>query len=868
MPRAGNKRDLKRKAALPDDSEQSTVNDVENIQPTCDTTKVTAVEPAMLFGKDYSDDFRAKVVGGHRLTHVRPQFTENNQLMVPDEHRVLFFSTSTKEITHALSPAAEGDSIANVCLHPFLSYFQVFAFASSGNVHLCNYLDGTATASIQVPLLGSGSDVDMSQRRTVVWGTCRSYPQSMEENYLVIFYAVRVFDTSDQSVWYELYSCPFNQPSENRFLLQSNIFSEQRITFGPQNQYLVFIERSRCFMLMLDHGVPSAAAPEPILLFRRKNKTQFRHYNGIACSPTEHLLVNSDEGGQIYLHHLNPDAPSEKHPKSLLHWHPMAVCDMCFSTNGTYLYSVGSEGVVVRWTLSTLQRNFCARVGYGIRFVVANGSDVAITLQNNIIRLITSHFSDLEGELSTLMYYENQKFTSGLVYNSKVKAIALNGRPGFVQFFNPLQPGQLQVLDVTQSNYIEPIGGVDKVFNIDVHQVACSIDGLWLATFELRDDERNLPEMRLKFWRFNKRLHKAHNHLAKFETHTTIHLPHKERIVQMKFASTARLFVTTGLDQQFKLWTQAVGNEKWYCLQSVLLNASLRPICVDFSSDSSALSVAYDRTVTIWNLNNPKELSLIDSIVYSSQPQQKVLGVHFGSKLCAHLLWLVTDQNVMLWELPKMRCVWTWSVEKHSILKHTFESSSNSLVLLTSSEQITVLSMSSVDASSVGSVRLNGNITADQIESLILFPHTCNESADPLFGRFLLCFLSNSKQMIAFESQHSKCIHSKVKTIGLADNETTAKSDSPFNFLDTLIRRKQGDLSGSISKADPIKYAFSQLNTAKLIDEMFYNVPSHVLPPIEMMSKTFLQSLQIGGIPLEGDQMIVEKSLQIVRNSF
>lgn len=865
MARTDGKRDLKRKAG-PEVDAPSKNSDAEQ---TVDLPVRIDVNAETVSGTDYSNEFRIKVVGGHRLTTVRPQFTENDHLMVPDEHRVLMFSTKTKEIAYSLSPAAEGDRITNVILHPYLPNFQMFAFAVSGNVYLCNYLDGSTTANVRVPFTVGEIGLDLNQERSLAWATCRNYRpqhQTSGDNYLVLFYAVHVIDRSDDSSWYELYSCPFHQPSQAGFLLRSNIFSEQRITFGPQNQYLVFIERSRCFMLMLDEGRPSALSPDPILLFKRRNKTHFRHYNGVACSSTEHLLANSDEGGQIYLHHLNPDDLAGKHPKSLLHWHPMAVCDMCFSPNGTYLYSVGSEGVVVRWTLATLQRNFCARVGYGIRFVMANGSDVAITLQNNIIRLISSHFSDLEGELSTLMFYEHQQFTSGLIYNSKMQAIALNGRPGFIQFFNPLQPGQLQVLDVTQSNYIEPIGGVDQVFNIDVHQVACTVDGIWMATFELRDDQRTLPEMRLKFWRFNKQSHKAHHHLAKFEVHTVIHLPHKERITEMKFAPTTRLFVTAGMDQQFKLWTQASGNEKWFCLQTVMLNSSIRPICVDFSSDSSALSVAYDNTVTIWNLNKPDEISLIDSIVYEAKIH-KLGGVHFGTKSCAHLLTLVTDRNVMLWELPNMRCIWTWNVGKSSILKHTFDFVSNRLILLTSCGQITVISLSSIDATVVGNVRLKKPITAEQVESMILYPHNCAESADPLFGRFLLCFLTNSKQMFAFENANFDCIHSKAKTISPADIETNTKGDAQFTFLDTLARRKQGDVDAQLQpKLNSIKYSFSQLNTAKLIDEMFFNVPSHVLPPIEMMSKTFLQSLQVGGIPLDGDQNRIKKEPQTVRN--
>lgn len=48
-----------------------------------------------------------------------------------------------------------------------------------------------------------------------------------------------------------------------------------------------------------------------------------------------------------------------------LHWHSMPVADIHMSAN--FIYSAGSEGVLVRWDLESEERQFLPRLGMPIK---------------------------------------------------------------------------------------------------------------------------------------------------------------------------------------------------------------------------------------------------------------------------------------------------------------------------------------------------------------------------------------------------------------------------------------------------------------------------------------------------------------------
>ena len=142
-----------------------------------------------------------------------------------------------------------------------------------------------------------------------------------------------------------------------------------------------------------------------------------------------------------------------------LHWHPHALGDIGFSTDGTYLLSGGEEGVLVLWQVNTGSNHFRPRLGAPIVGVACSPGDriYAVSLANNgkfcvlmkcisflfslAIQLISGLDNEVTHTLLSLyrslpgMGYE-ERLSTGLVYDPRSKSLVLNGLPGHLQFID------------------------------------------------------------------------------------------------------------------------------------------------------------------------------------------------------------------------------------------------------------------------------------------------------------------------------------------------------------------------------------------------------------------------------------------------
>ena len=76
------------------------------------------------------------------------------------------------------------------------------------------------------------------------------------------------------------------------------------------------------------------------------------------------------------------------------------------------------------------------------------------------------------------------------------------------QKLNQLELPSSPQLDIVGQNYVSPNNISDPLVLTEVERVAFSSDGMWLATFERRDDKVTTPEIRLKFWLYIQKSHR------------------------------------------------------------------------------------------------------------------------------------------------------------------------------------------------------------------------------------------------------------------------------------------------------------------------------------------------------------------------
>ncbi|KAM3965319.1 WD repeat-containing protein l(2)05287 [Aphomia sociella] len=241
--------------------------------------------------------------------------------------------------------------------------------------------------------------------------------------------------------------------------------------------------------------------------------------------------------------------------KEVLHWHYLPPLDLCFSLQGSYVYSGGMERVLVKWTAGNLtnkanEKNFIPRLPANVRYIVVNDSHIAITLSNNSVVIASAAMR----VVCTILECGGQSSAAraigtSLLYHRHFEALLMGGRAGHLQLYSPHSEKVLYNIDITNVNSIPPSRRNLLPLEMEVTCAAISANGQWLVTSEYRNDGSVYPEEKLKFWAFQKK--KA----TPYELNTCANLSHGGCIVvSLCLSDEGDLCVSAGADQKFRIW--------------------------------------------------------------------------------------------------------------------------------------------------------------------------------------------------------------------------------------------------------------------------------------------------------------------------
>ena len=133
--------------------------------------------------------------------------------------------------------------------------------------------------------------------------------------------------------------------------------------------------------------------------------TDERKFTCVALHKEKVIMATGDISGRILIWH---DFVNRVRPvKTVYHWHTLAVNSVCFSSEGLlilrfpfyycifnfcfpnhlgeYLYSGGSENVMVKWRLGMSRKQCLPRMGSSIKFIVNAPDNICVA---------TSHFDN------------------------------------------------------------------------------------------------------------------------------------------------------------------------------------------------------------------------------------------------------------------------------------------------------------------------------------------------------------------------------------------------------------------------------------------------------------------------------------------
>ncbi|XP_067622808.1 uncharacterized protein l(2)05287 [Eurosta solidaginis] len=326
--------------------------------------------------------------------------------------------------------------------------------------------------------------------------------------------------------------------------------------------------------------------------------------------PVEECVITGDVGGGILLWREFWNKRSVK--TTLYHWHHTAITSIAFTPTGTSFYSSGLEAVLVLWNIKHPEiRQYLPRMGTAILQICTNEdlSQIAVCTADNGVNFVGTD-NKVSHTLQDFTYIEDDKtgyskFPVGLRLNPRTNTLVLNGKRGHLQFYSVYTKAMLYNMDIVMQN-IPSLEAHQVLYNIRVTKAAFNID--WMATGEVFDDKEHLPELRLKFWKYD-------DAAKTYKLNTNIEMPHEGGFKAIEFSSPNQmdnlLCATVGKDNIIKMWSLEESDniykkgKVWYCIAKT----NYCDLCVEsisFSQDGSVLAAGYGKTLCIYRAENLK----------------------------------------------------------------------------------------------------------------------------------------------------------------------------------------------------------------------------------------------------------------------
>ncbi|XP_059048482.1 WD repeat-containing protein 75 [Achroia grisella] len=574
--------------------------------------------------------------------------------------------------------------------------------------------------------------------------------------------------------------------------------------------------------------------------------------------------------------------------QEVLHWHYLPPLDLCFSLQGSYLYSGGIERVLVKWTAGNLtmkvnEKNFIPRLPGNVRFIVVNNSHIAITLSNNSMVIASADMrvvcTILEcGGLSSAA----QAIGTSLVYHRNFRALLMGGRSGCLQLYSPQSDKVLYNIDITNVNRMIPSRRNILPIEIEVTCVAISSNGQWLVTSEYRNDGRLYPEEKLKFWEYHKKK------TTPYQLNTCANLSHGGcMIVSLSLNDEGDLCVSAGTDQKFRIWRrETVEDQKknarisWSCVTACYYSSGVsqflshdvlnkyklgEPYIKDQVDEFPHLRVVKkdDIIKKVFNIHKEKLVEDPESVI----PGMKVSGEHsiggvdishdgsliaawFGCKLTLWDTYLCTLRTSLSHFALRPKGVHVRFGNKDAA--HYLVCTTNKCLAVWSLLSLTVKWLVQIQPTCLAADPFTNIMAVTTINNdiYVFNPHnstpilTQKKLLDPKTGVFKLCTFgqSSSKAIRLYVMRNDSEIYSiEPKDKQSGNLEAVSQRNLPVsNFSSLLAQQSLSGVRSAPTNHDTKYIDNSQANStvAQLI-----TASPHMVPPVSLLSVAFLQDI-------------------------
>lgn len=333
--------------------------------------------------------------------------------------------------------------------------------------------------------------------------------------------------------------------------------------------------------------------------------------SAMAWSKTDELLAFGDVDGKIVM--LWPSSGK----KTMLEWHAHRVGDLCFTQDDAYLLSGGQEAVLVLWHYSSGKRVFMPRLGAAISGISISGDNgfYCLTCADNSVRLINTTtrrlervFQGLQIAASPVPEPESAKALAGpLLCDWKRGLLVVSGRPGVLQFYDPLEDRSVATMNFSSVNLYAGVS--DRPMPApEIRFVALSSDSSMMATVDSdcavsgASSHRVDHQQSLKFWRYR-------YETKEFVLVSRVDRPHALSVTALLFHPSQPVVLSAAQDGSFVMWRQshhAVAGRSapllsWKSDIVGMLRPGTAVTAAAFSPDGSLFSLCYESVLSLWS---------------------------------------------------------------------------------------------------------------------------------------------------------------------------------------------------------------------------------------------------------------------------
>lgn len=545
----------------------------------------------------------------------------------------------------------------------------------------------------------------------------------------------------------------------------------------------------------------------------------------ICVHPSEPIVATGDAHGHIYYWSLSTNIKSEdfiSEFRNISHWHAHTVHSLTFTKDGAYLLSGGEEGVLVICNTESNKSTYLPRLGSTLceLTVSQDAKYYGILLEENSVLLVNSATLRIEHRIQKLRtpYGENN---SCIKIDPTTNLVTLN-TSSYIQFYNYIQDEFVNEVEI--SSYLK-VRGPNALSESIVDNYQFTSDGTWLCSIE---HKKQVPGTScMKFWKLKNG--------SKWQLHTRVEEPHKDKIVTLIGHPTIPLFVTISSDKTFKVWSQLDITDantstssktsvySWYC-RSIGTYKSMLPTTATISKDGSLLAVAFNNIITLWNLNNMmllKEFPLIGT-------NDPIVNMDFIFK--SPYLAVSTSKKLYMWNLLNFTIQWSFNAK---ISHLSADTTSNKLVVVVSNKQSNYLLLFTTESCKpICYWKFN-----ESVLSVTFINEKSLQSLHSAASNGILVLVNSlTKPLLLFE-EYDTAIPTLDTSSAVYQNKLEENE-----FSDELPTRGGTSNSNDNMVSKPSKIDLESNSINKNIYHLF-DAPTHILPPIPSIYKSFMDIL-------------------------